>query len=133
MIYISLLSILICRDKKSPNKKNKKGATNDSTTPVAAEAPNPTSDVAQPAAPAKRTSTEDAEEEYLSADEGVASTVTSTPSDVMIDGANYRADSDDVSNLDKEVNNEAEFVTVTAKKKSSMSQNQNQRNGFVFF
>ncbi|KAK6030913.1 hypothetical protein OSTOST_02939 [Ostertagia ostertagi] len=89
-----------------------------------------------------RCSTEDCEEEFLSADEGVASSVgdevtmpptvasltatttttttasaTSSASEVILDGRNYRADDEDVTQIDRQCPDEQEFITVNTKKK----------------
>ncbi|CAJ0600084.1 unnamed protein product [Cylicocyclus nassatus] len=102
-----------------------------------------------------RCSTEDAEEEFLSADEGVASSIGDDPSvpasmvaslainsnspkgtttsDVVLDGRNYRADDEDVTQIERQFADEQEFITVNTKKKKSMEfngkQQQQQRTG----
>ncbi|KAK6741035.1 hypothetical protein RB195_009093 [Necator americanus] len=106
-----------------------------------------------------RCSTEDGEEEFLSADEGVASSVgddTSVPatmvasltittnsakvaaaSDVVLDGRNYRADDEDVTQIERQCADEQEFITVNTKKKKlvefgkhhQQQQQQQQRTG----
>ncbi|CAD6188396.1 unnamed protein product [Caenorhabditis auriculariae] len=88
----------------------------------------------------KRTSTasagnvawDDADEEFLSADEGMGSNsrLTTPPaefvdakgdikniSEVLLDGANYRADDEDVAAIAKQLTEEDEFITVGKNKK----------------
>lgn len=98
--------------------------------------------------------TEDGEEEYLSADEGVASPVgdetylppnimnssttvasvstVSSTSEVVLDGRNYRADDEDVTQIERQCADEQEFITVNTKKKKlieSAGKQQQQRTG----
>ncbi|KAL6727604.1 hypothetical protein Aduo_009467 [Ancylostoma duodenale] len=103
-----------------------------------------------------RCSTEDGEEEFLSADEGVASSIgddssvpasmvaslaintnlpkSTTASDVVLDGRNYRADDEDVTLIERQCADEQEFITVNTKKKklvefAGKQQQQQQRTG----
>uniref|UniRef100_A0A7I4Y8W4 Serine-rich adhesin for platelets n=1 Tax=Haemonchus contortus TaxID=6289 RepID=A0A7I4Y8W4_HAECO len=103
-----------------------------------------------------RCSTEDCEEEFLSADEGVASPVgdeastpptvstltatttttttasaTSSASEVILDGRNYRADDEDVTQIERQCADEQEFITVNTKKKKVLEYTgkQQQRTG----
>ncbi|VDO64636.1 unnamed protein product [Haemonchus placei] len=103
-----------------------------------------------------RCSTEDCEEEFLSADEGVASPVvdevimpptvsiltatttttttasaTSSASEVILDGRNYRADDEDVTQIERQCADEQEFITVNTKKKKGIEYTgkQQQRTG----
>ncbi|WKX98622.1 hypothetical protein Q1695_013925 [Nippostrongylus brasiliensis] len=104
-----------------------------------------------------RCSTEDGEEEFLSADEGVASSIeepglprtvpatsatttntttttsaVSSASEVVLDGRNYRADDEDVTQIERQFADEQEFITVNTKKKKaaeSSTKQQQQRTG----
>uniref|UniRef100_A0A1I7XQS1 Reverse transcriptase domain-containing protein n=1 Tax=Heterorhabditis bacteriophora TaxID=37862 RepID=A0A1I7XQS1_HETBA len=86
----------------------------------------------QPASRVLRCSTEEVEEEFLSADEGIASSTgdeicvplsvmsiaaSNQASDVMMDGANYRADDEDVTQIERHITEEQEFITVVKAKK----------------